>query len=250
MPALPADPVAPAFWIALFSMSTGWPARPTPRIASLTLPWNVFLSTELGPPIFRPVVGGPLLRKSARTPWLPLLGPLQTPVGQPKVVPVTASGVPSPSTPSAKVGPIALPLMTREWPFVMWTPVVAYRMASCVIVHRIVCRVDPGQSRRGEAGRVDDRAVKHNGVEPVFVPNVIDDAVLQVDGRVVEVDRRVLEPGPDAGLRGFGRTGAVAVEVVVGDERTYRTVQLDAKGAGPIKAAPGDVHGWWIWRRE
>ena len=104
------------------------------------LPWNVFLSAELGPPIFRPVVGGPLLRKSARTPWLPLLGPLQTPVGQPKVVPVTASGVPSPSTPSAKVGPIALPLMTRELPFVMWTPVVAYRMAALVIVLQVALR--------------------------------------------------------------------------------------------------------------
>src|SRR5438034_4530624 len=103
MPALPADPVAPAFWIALFSMSTGWPARPTPRIASLMLPWNVFLSAELGPPIFRPVVGGPLLRKSERIPWLPLLGPLQYPVGQPKVVLVTASGVSSTRTSSAEV---------------------------------------------------------------------------------------------------------------------------------------------------
>src|SRR5256884_7718603 len=140
MPALPADPIAPAVWIALFSMSTGWPASPTARIASLTLPWNVFLSAGLGPPIFRPVVGGPLLRKSARMPWLPLLGPLQTPVGQPKVVAVTASGVPSERTPSAKVGPMALPLMTRELPFVMWTPVVAYRMAALVIVLRVALR--------------------------------------------------------------------------------------------------------------
>src|SRR5207244_9756736 len=107
MAALPPGPIAPAVWIALFSMSTGCPASPTARIASLTLPWNVFLSAGLGPPIFRPVVGGPLLRKSARMPWLPLLGPLQTPVGQPKVVAVTASGVPSESTASAKVGPMA-----------------------------------------------------------------------------------------------------------------------------------------------
>src|SRR5437870_2613973 len=140
MPALPADPIAPAFWIALFSISTGWPARPTARIASPTLPWNVFLSAGFEPPILRPVVGGPLLRKSARMPWLPLLGPLQTPVGQPKVVAITASGVPSPSTPSAKVGPIALPLMTRKLPFVMWTPVVAYRMAALVIVLQVALR--------------------------------------------------------------------------------------------------------------
>src|SRR2546430_1485488 len=140
MPALPADPTAPAFWIPLFSISTGWPARPTARIASLTLPWNVFLSAGLGPPIFRPVVGGPLLRKSARMPWLPLLGPLQTPVGQPKVVAVTASGVPSESTSSANVGPMALPLMTRELPFVMWTPVVAYRMPALVIVLQVALR--------------------------------------------------------------------------------------------------------------
>src|SRR5437879_1784749 len=109
MPALPADPIAPAFWIALFSMSTGWPARPTARIASPTLPWNVFLSAGFEPPILRPVVGGPLLRKSARMPWLPLLGPLQTPVGQPKVVAVTASGVPSQSTPATEGGRVAPP---------------------------------------------------------------------------------------------------------------------------------------------
>src|SRR5437879_7111480 len=142
MPALPADPIAPAFWIALFSMSTGWPATPTARIASPTLPWNVFLSARFEPPILRPVVGGPLLRKSARMPWLPLLGPLQTPVGQPKVVAVTASGVPSPSTPSAKVGPIALPLMTRKLPFVMWTRVVAYRMAALVLVLQVALSRD------------------------------------------------------------------------------------------------------------
>src|SRR5438067_13241326 len=140
MPELPADPIAPAVWIALFSMSTGWPASPTARIASLTLPWNVFLSAGLGPPIFRPVVGGPLLRKSARMAWLPLLGPLQTPVGQLKVVAVTASGVPSESTPSAKVGPMALPLMTRDLPFVMWMPVVAYRMAALVMVLQVAPR--------------------------------------------------------------------------------------------------------------
>src|SRR2546427_10529029 len=104
MPALPADPIPPAFWIALFSMSTGWPARPTARIASLTLPWNVFLSAGFEPPILRPVVGGPLLRKSARMPWLPLLGPVQTPVGQPKVVAVTASRGPPPGAAAGKGG--------------------------------------------------------------------------------------------------------------------------------------------------
>src|SRR5205823_12882597 len=103
----------------LYSHTTGRPARPTARLAWLALPGNVFLSAGLGPPIFRPVVGGALLRKSARMPWLPLLRALQTPVGQPKVVAVTASGVPSPRTPSAKVGPMALPSMTRELPFVM-----------------------------------------------------------------------------------------------------------------------------------
>jgi hypothetical protein len=58
-------------------------------------------------------------------PWLPLLGPLQTPTGQPKVVPLTANGVPSASTPSAKVGPMVLPVIVSELPFRMWTPVVA-----------------------------------------------------------------------------------------------------------------------------
>src|ERR1700738_4422495 len=140
MPALPAEPVEPAFWIALFSISTGWPARPTARIASLTLPWNVFLSAGFGAPTLSPVVPAPPLRKSARMPWLPLLGPLQTPTGQPKVVPLTASGVPSASTPSAKVGPIALPVMANELPFVMWTPVVAYRMEALLMVLLVALR--------------------------------------------------------------------------------------------------------------
>src|SRR2546422_9389828 len=109
MPALPAAPIPPAFWIALFSMSTGWPVRPTARIASLTLPWNVFLSAGFGPPIVKPAVGGPLLRKSARIPWLPLLGPGHTPGGQPKVVALTAGGGPSSGTPPGEVGREARP---------------------------------------------------------------------------------------------------------------------------------------------
>src|SRR6266849_1414652 len=127
MAALPADPTAPALWIELFSMSTGWPARPTARIASLTLPWNVF------PPTFKPAPGGPLLRKSARIPWLPLFGT--------KVVPVTVSGVPSARTPSAKVGPIVLPEIVSELPFRLCTPVVAYRMAALLMVPCVAARM-------------------------------------------------------------------------------------------------------------
>jgi len=74
------------------------------------LPWKLFPSAAFVPPSFNPVLGGPLLRKSARMPWLPLLGPLQAPTGQPNVVLLTASGVASARTPSAKVGPMALPV--------------------------------------------------------------------------------------------------------------------------------------------
>ena len=122
-------------------------------------------------------------------------------------------------------------------------------VAEGVIVDRIVRRVDPGQLRRGKAGRVDDRAVEGDGVEPVLVAGIVRHAVLKVDSGGVEVDRGIVEAAAHARVPGL-RRHAVAVEVVIGDDRPLGTVQLDTKPAGPEKAALVDDHGWWIRRGE
>ena len=114
-----------------------------------------------------------------------------------------------------------------------------------MIVHRIVRRVDPGQLRRGEAGRVDDRAVEDDGIESVLVAGVVRHAVLKVDRGRVEIDRGIMETAAHARIPGL-RRNAVAVEVVIGNDRPFGTVQFDTKPTRPEKAALVDDHGWRI----
>ena len=119
-----------------------------------------------------------------------------------------------------------------------------------MVGRRIVRRVLPGQDLRSDGWTVDDRAAEGDGIQPVLMADVVGDTGFEIGGGIVEVDRGILEPGAEAGVFRLRRTAAVAVEVVVLDDRAIGAAQLDTKRAGPVEAALVDDHWWWIGRRE
>ena len=100
--------------------------------------------------------------------------------------------------------------------------VAVQKIAERMIAGGIVRRVFPDQLG-GDIRRVRDRAVENDGIESVLVAGVVRHAVLQVDRGRVEIDRGIMETAAHARIPGL-RRNAVAVEVVIGNDRLFGTV--------------------------